>query len=68
MLFLGRGFLLPVALEGALKMKEISYRAGPGADVGRVPAWMWRGSRRRCGAGPGADVARVPARMWQCRG
>lgn len=36
MLFLGRGELLPVALEGALKMKELSYIFAEGYAAGEL--------------------------------
>lgn len=36
MLFLGRGILYPVALEGALKLKEISYVHGEGYSAGEM--------------------------------
>ncbi len=36
MLFLGRGELLPVALEGALKMKELSYIFAEGYPAGEL--------------------------------
>ena len=35
-LFLGRGFLYPVALEGALKLKEISYAHAEGYPAGEM--------------------------------
>ncbi len=35
-LFLGRGFGLPVALEGALKLKEISYIHAEGGAAGEI--------------------------------
>jgi glutamine---fructose-6-phosphate transaminase (isomerizing) len=35
-LFLGRGMLLPVALEGALKLKEISYIHAEGYGAGEI--------------------------------
>ncbi len=35
-LFLGRGFLYPVALEGALKLKEISYVHAEGYPAGEM--------------------------------
>jgi glucosamine--fructose-6-phosphate aminotransferase (isomerizing) len=34
-LFLGRGLNYPIALEGALKMKEISYKHAEGYAAGR---------------------------------
>ncbi|MBN4077419.1 glutamine--fructose-6-phosphate transaminase (isomerizing) [Sulfobacillus acidophilus] len=36
MLFLGRGILYPIALEGALKMKEISYLHAEGYAAGEM--------------------------------
>jgi len=36
MLFLGRGILVPVALEGALKLKEISYIHAEGYSAGEM--------------------------------
>lgn len=36
MLYLGRGFLYPVALEGALKMKEIAYIHAEGYSAGEM--------------------------------
>jgi glucosamine--fructose-6-phosphate aminotransferase (isomerizing) len=36
MLYLGRGFLFPVALEGALKMKEIAYIHAEGYSAGEM--------------------------------
>jgi len=36
MLFLGRGLLYPVALEGALKLKEISYLHAEGYSAGEM--------------------------------
>lgn len=36
MLYLGRGFLYPVALEGALKLKEISYMHAEGYPAGEM--------------------------------
>ncbi len=35
-LFLGRGISFPVALEGALKLKEISYRHAEGIPAGEI--------------------------------
>jgi len=35
-LFLGRGFLYPIALEGALKLKEISYLHAEGYPAGEM--------------------------------
>jgi glucosamine--fructose-6-phosphate aminotransferase (isomerizing) len=35
-LYLGRGFLYPVALEGALKLKEISYLHAEGYPAGEM--------------------------------
>ena len=36
MLFLGRGYLYPIALEGALKMKELSYVHAEGYAAGEM--------------------------------
>lgn len=36
MLFIGRGYLFPCALEGALKLKEISYIHAEGAAAGEM--------------------------------
>ena len=38
-LFLGRGLHYPIALEGALKLKEISYIHAEAYPAGRVEAW-----------------------------
>ena len=61
-LYLGRGLGFPVALEGALKLKEISYIHAEGYASGRDEARADRPRRRRRSrssslryAGPGYD-------------
>jgi glucosamine 6-phosphate synthetase-like amidotransferase/phosphosugar isomerase protein len=51
-LFLGRGYNYPVALEGALKMKEISYihaEGYPAAEMkhGKLPLTLFKSMRMR---------------------
>ena len=45
-LYLGRGTSYPLALEGALKLKEISYIHAEGYAAGRAQAWSDRADRR----------------------
>ena len=55
-LYLGRGINYPIALEGALKLKEISYIHAEGYPAGEMKhgpdrAHRRRAARRRAGAG-----------------
>ena len=59
-LFLGRGNNYPIALEGALKLKEISYIHAEGYAVGRDEARADR-AHRRADAGGGDRAARARA-------
>ena len=55
-LYLGRGAMFALALEGALKLKEISYIHAEGYAAGETQAWPHRPGRRRDADGhPGAD-------------
>ncbi len=45
-LFLGRGIHYPIALEGALKLKEISYIHAEGYPAGEMKTWSHRADRR----------------------
>ncbi len=45
-LYLGRGTSFPLALEGALKLKEISYIHAEGYPAGRAQARTDRADRR----------------------
>ena len=47
-LYLGRGSAFPLALEGALKLKEISYIHAEGYAAGRNEARPDRADRREC--------------------
>ena len=59
-LFLGRGTNYPIALEGALKLKEISYIHAEGYAAGEMKHGPDRaGRRRRAGGGAGAARARL---------
>ena len=44
-IFLGRGINYPIALEGALKLKEISYIHAEGYPAGENEAWADRSAR-----------------------
>ena len=45
-LYLGRGTSYPLAMEGALKLKELSYIHAEGYAAGRTEAWPDRADRR----------------------
>ena len=47
-LFLGRGIHYPVALEGALKLKEISLHPRGGVSAGELKHGRWHWWTRRC--------------------
>ena len=47
-LFLGRGRHYPIALEGALKLKEISYIHAETYPAGELGTVCWRWWTRRC--------------------
>jgi glucosamine--fructose-6-phosphate aminotransferase (isomerizing) len=47
-LYLGRDTDYPLAMEGALKLKEISYIHAEGYACGRDEAWPDRADRREC--------------------
>ena len=60
MMFLGRQFNYPVALEGALKMKEITYLFAEGHPERRAQAWHHRArSRPSCRASSSRPTTRV---------
>ena len=63
-LFLGRGPMWPVAMEGALKLKEISYIHAEGLRGGRTQARPAR-ARRRGNAGRGRRAEQRTARQAQ---
>ena len=48
MLYLGRGVSYPIALEGALKLKEISYIHAEGYAAGELKHGPIASSTRRC--------------------
>ena len=55
-LFLGRGVHFPIAMEGALKLKEISYIHAEAYAAGRIEARAARaGGRRHAGGDGGAQ-------------
>jgi glucosamine 6-phosphate synthetase-like amidotransferase/phosphosugar isomerase protein len=47
-LFLGRGIQYPIAMEGALKLKEISYIHAEAYPAGSSSTGPWRWSMRTC--------------------
>jgi len=55
-LYLGRGIHYPIALEGALKLKEISYIHAEGYPAGEMKARPQRAHRRKS-AGRGVGDA-----------
>ena len=63
-LFLGRGALYPIAMEGALKLKEISYIHAEAYPAGRAQARPARAGRRRH-AGDHRCAEQRPAREAQ---
>jgi glucosamine--fructose-6-phosphate aminotransferase (isomerizing) len=59
-LFLGRGINYPIALEGALKLKEISYIHAEGYPAGEIEARTDRADRRaNAGGGDRTKRSRV---------
>ena len=46
-LFLGRGTMFPIALEGALKLKEISYMHAEAYPAGELKTWAIGPRRQR---------------------
>ena len=46
-MFLGRGFSYPIALEGALKLKELSYVHAEGYPAGEMKHGPFSFNRRR---------------------
>ncbi len=61
-LYLGRGVSYPIALEGALKLKEISYIHAEGYAAGELKHGPDR-SHRREGAGGGGGAGGRPVRQ-----
>ena len=51
-MFIGRGYTLPAALEGALKLKEISYIHAEGYAAGELKHGPISLARRGVPAGP----------------
>jgi len=47
-LFLGRGIHYPIALEGALKLKEISYIHAEAYPAGELKHGRWRWWTKTC--------------------
>ena len=45
-MFLGRGYSYPIALEGALKLKELSYVHAEGYPAGENETWTFGLNRR----------------------
>ena len=73
-LFLGRGMHYPVALEGALKLKEISYIHAEAYPAGRAEAWPARachvtdaGGRDRAQRRAARKARKQPARSARTR-
>ena len=58
-LFLGRGINYPIALEGALKLKEISYIHAEGYPAGEMKHGPDRADRAHAGRGDCAGRSRV---------
>ena len=62
-LYLGRGIHFPIALEGALKLKEISYIHAEGLSGGRDEARAERADRRKSSDGGDRDARSGGAKM-----
>jgi len=66
--FLGRGCMFPIALEGALKLKEISYIHAEGysaAEMKHGPIALIDRRRRRCLWCPRMRCTRRHCRIWR---
>ena len=63
-LYLGRNVGLPVSLEGALKLKEISYIPTEAYSAGRDEAWPDRPTRLRDAGGVYCDRPLMCTRRW----
>ena len=62
-LYLGRGIHYPIALEGALKLKEISYIHAEGYPAGEMKHGPERADRRKSAGGGARDARRIRSRF-----